>query len=187
MEIPLGGSLVIWQFEQKQPTTSIRPLLLNKCMRRKRGKWHLFKCSSLFRFYLANRMTNKQQPQQAAQSKYRLTTPGRSQQVSCVAHVVLQTISKDWRANCGWKQRAAWGHQSCVTRRSDGRHGGQATDAEPLLGPRVFTSLPSISKPSVGKVPRGRAGLSPTCWQSTERETLTWLTDRWTWASQKKE
>lgn len=52
------------------------------------------------------------------------------------------------------------------------------TGAEPLLGPRVFTSFPSISKPSVGRAPSGRAGLSPTCSQSTYRETLTWLTDR---------
>lgn len=67
-----------------------------------------------------------------------------------------------------------------LSMRTDGRRGEQATEAEPLLGPRVLTSLPSISKPSVGRVPRGRAGLSPTCWQSTVTETLTWLTDRWT-------
>lgn len=41
------------------------------------------------------------------------------------------------------------------------------TAADPLWGPRVLTSLPSISKPSVGNVPKGRAGLSPTRWQST--------------------
>lgn len=53
------------------------------------------------------------------------------------------------------------------------------TAAEPLRGPRVLTSLPSISKPSVGMFPRGRAGLSPTLWQSTDKDTLTWLMDRW--------
>lgn len=63
----------------------------------------------------------------------------------------------------------------------------KSTGADPLLGPLVFTSFPSISKPSVGRLPRGRAGLSPTCWQSTDRDTLTWLTDRWTCQSQEKE
>lgn len=52
-------------------------------------------------------------------------------------------------------------------------HEVRLTAADPLLGPRVFISLPNISKPSVGKVPRGRAGLSPTRWQSTDRDTLT--------------
>ncbi len=58
-------------------------------------------------------------------------------------------------------------------------HEVRLTVADPLWGPRVLTSLPNISKPSVGKVPRGRAGLSPTRWQSTDRDTLTWLTDKW--------
>lgn len=62
-----------------------------------------------------------------------------------------------------------------------------STGADPLFGPLVFTSFPSISKPSVGRLPSGRAGLSPTRWQSTDRDTLTWLTDRWTCQSQKEE
>lgn len=140
----------------------------------------------------------------------RLTTPGRSQQVSSEAHVVLQTISKDcspnwkqWRTQAtGWAQdgdrvRPVLSHMFRVCHlltgqtgtgfKSDEQNRRNSTGADPLLGPLVFTSFPSISKPSVGRWPSGRAGLSPTCWQSTDRDTLTWLTDRWTCQSQREE
>lgn len=62
----------------------------------------------------------------------------------------------------------------------EGQVEGDITGADPLLAPLGFTTFPSISKPSVGRLPSGRADLSPTGWQSTDRDTLTWLTDRWT-------
>lgn len=111
----------------------------------------------------------------------RLTTPGRSQQVSSVAHVVLQMISKDSSPNCSTQRQRQDEETLFFHHRKIGlTQQGNSTDADPLLGPRVFTSLPRISKPLVGRLPSGRAGLSPTCWQSTDRDTLTWLTDRWT-------
>lgn len=95
-------------------------------------------------------------------------------------------ISKDCRPNCEQRQGEDGGLPEQDSQRSSNRN-WNVTGAEPLFGPLVFTSFPSISKPSVGRLPSGRADLSPTCWQSTDRETLTWLTDRWTCHTQRRQ
>lgn len=115
--------------------------------------------------------------------KVKRTTWGRSQQVSSDAQVVLQMISKDCSANCEDRCKVVQVVSLILWARMNfkwAERNNDITGADPLLGPLVFTNFPSISKPSVGKFPSGRADLSLTCWQSTERDTLTWLTDRWT-------
>lgn len=64
--------------------------------------------------------------------------------------------------------------------------GETLTGADPLFAP-LLTSSPSVWKPSVGRFPSGRAALSPTCWQSTDRDTLSWLTDRWSCHTEQRE